>query len=435
MTRCLVTGAYGFIGAHLVAALLAEGYEVVGAGRDLDLGRRLLPDIDWIEADFNRDVEVRAWLPRLEGIDVVLNCVGILQSTFQDNAENIHGGATVALFRACAEAGVPRLIHISAMSAEAEVATSYAQTKVQGDKALKDLDLNWLIVKPSLVVGAGSHGGTSVIRGLAGVPLVTPLPSGGRQVMQPIHMSDLCLGLAKLAASETPSRRRLFATGPETMTLADVVAQHRRWLGFPPARAIALPGWLMVPALKIGDALGYVGTATALRTTSMVQLEHMGHASPQPFAEATGIALQPLSTAMQRAPATLQDRMHARAFFALGLAQAAIALFWIATGALTLLPGAAAEAWQILVAGGLTKPWAGAIVYGGAILDIILGLLFVSSNWLRPAGAMQLMLAGVYLIGGLLYRPDLWLDPLGPLVKVIPIMAATLLVMALSEKR
>jgi uncharacterized protein YbjT (DUF2867 family) len=63
--RCLVTGAYGFIGSAVVTALQRDGVTVVGAGRDLDLARRLMPDIAWVACDFNIDVEVSDWLPRL----------------------------------------------------------------------------------------------------------------------------------------------------------------------------------------------------------------------------------------------------------------------------------------------------------------------------------------------------------------------------------
>ncbi len=58
--RCLVTGAYGFIGSAVVAALRREGVSVVGAGRDLDLARRIHPDIEWIACDFNTDVAWRS---------------------------------------------------------------------------------------------------------------------------------------------------------------------------------------------------------------------------------------------------------------------------------------------------------------------------------------------------------------------------------------
>jgi len=55
--KILVTGAYGFIGSHIVAGLVAAGHRVVGCGRDIALGRRLIPHIDWIACDLNRDTD------------------------------------------------------------------------------------------------------------------------------------------------------------------------------------------------------------------------------------------------------------------------------------------------------------------------------------------------------------------------------------------
>jgi nucleoside-diphosphate-sugar epimerase len=87
--RCLVTGAYGFIGAAVARALQREGFTVIGAGRDLDVARRIVPDIASIECDFNRDVEVADWLPRLEAIDIVVK-----QIRMRDLAEQaVAGGA------------------------------------------------------------------------------------------------------------------------------------------------------------------------------------------------------------------------------------------------------------------------------------------------------------------------------------------------------
>ncbi len=94
-------------------------------------------------------------------IDAVVNCVGILQGSLRDDASRIHADATIALFQACAAAGIKRLVHVSAVSAEADVASSYARSKAKADAALEKLDVNWLIVKPSLVIGQGSYGGTS----------------------------------------------------------------------------------------------------------------------------------------------------------------------------------------------------------------------------------------------------------------------------------
>ncbi len=75
--RILVTGAYGFIGSHIVTGLRSAGHEVVGCGRDTALGPRLHPDIEWLACDFNRDTSADVWRPRVTGIDAVVNCAGI----------------------------------------------------------------------------------------------------------------------------------------------------------------------------------------------------------------------------------------------------------------------------------------------------------------------------------------------------------------------
>ena len=82
----------------------------------------------------------------------VVNCVGILQGSLRDDASRIHVDSTIALFQACAGAGIKRLVDISAVSAEANVESSYARSKAKADAALEKLDLDWLIVKPSLVI-------------------------------------------------------------------------------------------------------------------------------------------------------------------------------------------------------------------------------------------------------------------------------------------
>lgn len=272
--RCLVTGAYGFIGSEVVAALRREGVSVIGAGRDLALARRVLPGIEWIACDFNTDVTPADWTPRLAGIDAVVNCVGILQGSLRDDSERIHARATIALFEACAAVGVRRVVHVSAVSAETEVPTEYARSKARADAALGRLDANWLIVKPSLVIGRGAHGGTSLLRGLAGLPLLLPLPGEGGERFQPIAIDDLARGIARLAARDEPSRITLHAAGPETVSLRNILVSYRAWLGFGRAREVAVPLPILRLLLRLGDAAGYLGHVTSARSTSLAQLRY-----------------------------------------------------------------------------------------------------------------------------------------------------------------
>ena len=433
--RCLVTGAYGFIGSAVVAALRREGVTVVGAGRDLELARRIHPDIEWIECDFNNDVEVAHWLPRLKHIDAVVNCVGILQGSLRDDASRIHADATIALFQACAAAGIKRLVHVSAVSAEADVASSYARSKAKADAALEKLDLNWLIVKPSLVIGQGSYGGTSLMRGLAGLPFVLPLPGEGRERFQPIALDDLAAGLAKLAVSGAPSRTTLYAAGPETVSVRDILVAYRAWLGFSPAREIVVPLPLLRALLKLGDVAGWLGHVSSARTTSLVQLRYDTLVDGAAFAQASGVAPKGFSEMLRALPATLQDRLHARSFFAVPVLHVTLAAFWILTGILTLMPQSFASATALVADAGLNAGFAKVLVAAASIADIVLGALFLLPGWVRRAGLAQLALSAFYLVGLSLLTPGLWSDHFGPLLKVVPMMAATLVVMAFQEKR
>ena len=118
----------------------------------------------------NRMVSPEDWLNYLRGVDGVVNCAGILQTRNGQSAAAIHHGAPAALFEACVAKGVRRVVQISAVSADDAAGTEYARTKKAADDHLRSLNLDWTVLRPSLVYAQGSYGGTSVIRGIAGFP-------------------------------------------------------------------------------------------------------------------------------------------------------------------------------------------------------------------------------------------------------------------------
>ncbi|MGK2923572.1 MAG: NAD(P)H-binding protein [Methyloceanibacter sp.] len=432
--RCLVTGAYGFIGREVVTALIREGVSVVGAGRDLDFGRRIFPDIDWIACDFNRDTDVSQWRERLGGIDAVVNCVGILQGTVKDNAERIHGDATIALFEACTETGVRRVVHVSAVSAESDVVSGYARSKAKADTALASLDLDWVIVKPSLVIGPGAYGGTALMRGLAGLPYILPLPGPATERFQPIAADDLARGIVKLVTGETVRRETLFAAGPEALSVRDILRSLRAWLGFAPAWELAVPLPLLRILLRFGDVAGWIGHASAVRTTSLTQMLYDRIVDGERFARIAG-PVKTFAETLQSTPATMQDRLHARAYFAVPFLQVALAVFWILSGLIALGPSTTLLAGTILAHIGVDPALAQPLVALGAAVDVLAGILFLVPGWVRRAGALQLAISTVYLVGLSVVAPALWFDPFGALLKIVPLMGATLVVMAFQEKR
>ena len=434
--RCLVTGAYGFIGSAVVAALRREGVTVVGAGRDLELARRIHPDIEWIACDFNNDVEVAHWLPRLKHIDAVVNCVGILQGSLRDDASRIHADATIALFQACAAAGIKRLVHVSAVSAEADVASSYARSKAKADAALETARSDWLIVKPSLVIGQGSYGGTSLMRGLAGLPFVLPLPGEGARALSADRARRSCRGPRQARRERARPRARRFmprdprrsAYATSSSPIAPGLALARRARSWCRCRCFALCSSLAMS--RAGSAMSPPRAPPrwcSCATTRLVD----GAA----FAQASGVAPKGFSEMLRASPATLQDRLHARSFFAVPVLHVTLAAFWILTGILTLMPESFASATALVRDAGLNAGFAKVLVAAASITDILLGALFLLPGWVRRAGTAQLVLSAFYLVGLSLLAPGLWTDHFGPLLKVVPMMAATLVVMAFEEKR
>lgn len=429
--RVLVTGAYGFIGAHVVAALIAAGHEAVCAVRGARIDSRF-PGITAIACDMACDVHPEDWLPRLAGVDAVVNVAGILREHGANTFAAIHEQAPLALFRACQERGVRRIIQLSALGNPAD--GEFIASKHRGDALLADLDLDWLVLRPSLVYGTrGSYGGTSLLRALAALPGVVQLPKGGDQHVQPIAVEDV--GIAVVAALARPecARRVIELIGPEAMTLRDYLKAWRRWLGFGRMRVWPAPlGWARWVA-ALGDRFG----DGPLCRTMMRMLErgNVGSRDALPrLHEELGITPRTLQRALDEAPSQVQDRWHARLYFLLPTLRVLMALLWIISGVVGWLTSASDVA--TLTASSLISEYTALLLARlTGSLDLLLGVLCLL-RW-RPRwvlGAMLVMVLGYTLGIGLLW-PMQWLAPFGGLAKNLPLLAALAILLATDERR
>lgn len=149
--RILLTGASGFIGRHLREALLSAGHVVVCAGRSPEPVQACS---EFVEADFTRDFNMGDWIPKLRGIEVVINAVGIIREKGLQTFDLVHVRTPRALFDACVIAGVGRVIQISALGADEGAQSEYHLSKSRADRYLAGLPIAWTIVQPSLIYGA-----------------------------------------------------------------------------------------------------------------------------------------------------------------------------------------------------------------------------------------------------------------------------------------
>ncbi|MDP1632094.1 MAG: SDR family oxidoreductase [Caulobacter sp.] len=430
--RVLVLGASGFIGSHVAASLAAAGHTVRAGARRPEAARRIAPSHDWVRAEFGDLTTPDLWVPLLADVDAVVNCVGVLQDSAGDSVRAAHVTGPAALIAACDAEGPTRLVHLSAVGADEQSGTAYGESKQATERLVRASRLDWVVLRPSLVLARGVYGGSALMRGLAAFPFVIPL-AGGTGRFRPVAMEDLCAAVVALVEPGAPARLTVDVAGPETVSLGGLLSGLRGWLGLAPAPLLRLPVSLVGPVARLGDLLGWLGWPSALRTTSLRQMAHDVAGAPGDLATLVGVRPRAFTQWLSETPATVQDRWHARLYLLRPLAIVSLGVFWIATGLITVWPGWEAAVGVLRAAGyGEASP---VLAGGGAVLDISLGGLLWVRRWSRAAAIGMALTACSYLLAGALSAPLLWLDPLGPLLKIPPIILLALFVAATDDRR
>ncbi|GAB2181802.1 hypothetical protein DLREEDagrD3_20250 [Denitratisoma sp. agr-D3] len=264
--RILLCGATGFIGRHLAERLRRAGHDVVPASRH--------PLPGGVAMDYMTDTTPAAWLPRLQGIDAVVNAVGILIESATATYDPIHHRGPSALFDACVQAGVRRVVQISALGAETAT-TPYFATKLAAESHLQGLPLDWQIVRPSLVYGPDGDA-ARMFHLLAALPVVS-LPAGGHQSMQPVHVDDLAEAVLALLQADVPARQVVEAVGARPVSYREMLACYRRGMGWGPALGVPVPGFLVALTARLLDFVP--GSVLNSDTWRMLQQGSVGAAS------------------------------------------------------------------------------------------------------------------------------------------------------------
>jgi uncharacterized protein YbjT (DUF2867 family) len=426
--RVLVTGAGGLIGGAVAGALAGRGHSVVAASRPG--GARGPMGTDPVALDF-ATATAGDWTAALAGVDAVVNCVGVLQASTRDSPEAAHARGPEVLFAACEAAGVGRVVHLSAVGVDRGARSSFSATKAAGDAALVASGLDWVILRPSVVLGPPVYGASALFRGLSALPLVPRAADAGP--LQVVQLDDLVEAVLRLAERPEVSRVALEVVGPERLGFDEVVALYRRWHRWPPARAVAVPGWLFALGYRLGDLAAWLGWRPPMRSNARLEVARGAVGDPGPWSRATGIVPRRLADALAASPPSVQDRWFARLFLLKPVAFGLFALFWIVTGLTSIGPGYAIGV-EYLARGGVER-WAGPLVVAGGLGDLVIGIAIAFRRTARLGLYAALAVSLSYLAAGTAVRPDLWIDPLGALSKIGPIVALNLVCLAILEDR
>lgn len=417
----LITGATGFIGRRLVDALRADGHRVIRVTRHAEA------DADAITADFTRDCDAATWVPRLAGVDVVINAVGILREHGAQTFENIHARAPQALFAACAAAGVKHVVQISALGAD-RGSTGYFTSKHAADEFLEALPVAWTIVQLLLVFGRGGASARLFCL-LASLPIIA-LPGGGQQQVQPIHIDDAVVAIRRIIATSAMHGRRVALVGPEPIRLKEFLQRLRARMQLSPGRFLTIPAAVMRVCAAVAEHL----PGSMLDRETLAMLDAGNTSSP---VDTKRLLARPPKSPEQLIAHDQRDAMlrDAQLAWLLPLLRVSIALVWIWTGIVSVGLYPRQQSYELLARVGITGTLAAPMLYGAAVLDLLVGigtLLLSRRRWLW---LLQLVLIAGYTLLITLRLPEFWMHPYGPLSKNLVMLAAIYLSYTLEARR
>lgn len=371
------------------------------------------------------------WLPHLRGVDAVINCAGVLQSSARDQVHPVHVEGPAALFLACEQAGVRRVIHFSALGVDRERPSEFSQSKAIGDELLMIRDLDWVILRPSVVLGHAAYGASALFRGLAALPILPLMPTTGE--LQVVQLEDVVETVARLLRPAAPSRLALELVDPERLSFGDVIDTYRLWLGWRTAPRINLPPQIASLMYMLGDLAGHMGWRPPMRTTAKKEIARGAVGDAGAWRMATEIRPASLKATLAARPASVQERWFARLYFLKPMIFAVLPAFWIGTGIISLTIGFT-EGLELMRRTPAAELAVSTVIVG-ALGDIAIGAATALRRTARLGLYAGIGLSLFYFIAGSLLLPALWNDPLGPLLKIWPILVLHLLALAILEDR
>ena len=237
MATILVTGATGFVGSHVIPALIDDGHRVVALARDAEraalVERRLNPAQRAAIETRIGDVTTAASLPAaMAGIDAIVHLAAIPRDF--DGGQSlrlVNTEGTRNVVHAAREAGVRRFVHQGAMAVVDDPELHYASSKARAMAIVRESGLDWTILEPSLLFGP-RDGFFNLIAGLVRMsPGVVPITGSGGARFQPLAIGDLASVVVDVLADDMTIGREYQLGGPRYWTYREIVEEVLRAMG------------------------------------------------------------------------------------------------------------------------------------------------------------------------------------------------------------
>lgn len=435
--KILVLGASGLIGRFVADDLRARAFHVVAIARRLSPSQKANA-LDLELPVVSMDAAALARLIRDHAVDVVVNCLGVLQDGPGGDTRAVHLDFVERLRDGIVSSGrAVRLIHISIPGTANADRTAFSQTKREAERLIAASGLPYAILRPGFVIAPSAYGGSAMLRALAALPLALPATEATTP-FQPVAVEDIAATIAWLASRDigdvTTNALIWELMQPEPVRLGGVIEQFRMLFGAPKSPRFTPPGFLIDVGAKLGDLASHLGWMSPMRSTAIAELRRGVTGDPQPWMEATGIVPKTIAQTVEQRGATIQDKWFARLYLVKALVIASLTLFWTASGFIALFISYDAAA-GIQSSHGFPPSLVAPVTILTSLMDMSIGVLIA----VRRTCAFGLI-AGIvaslgYMVGAAVLTPDLWIEPLGALVKTGPAIVLMLVALLTLDNR
>ncbi|NSX32475.1 complex I NDUFA9 subunit family protein [Brevundimonas vesicularis] len=267
-------GGSGFIGSQAVRALARRGWRIRVAVRNPVLAIEIQPlgdpgQIQFMRCDITNPADVAQ---AVRGADAVVNLVGVLHDAGGKRGfDAVHTEAAKTIAEAAKAAGVQRLVQISAIGADAASPSAYGRTKAQAEAAVRDVYPDAVILRPSLVFGAGDSF-LNRFAAMATMAPALPLIGGGETRFQPVYVGDVAEAIARGVTRADAAGRTYELGGPSLYTFREVLELVRRETGRD-RMLVSVPFIVAKPLGSLLQLSRFVGLTPPLTRDQVLMLE------------------------------------------------------------------------------------------------------------------------------------------------------------------
>lgn len=213
-----ITGGSGFIGSHLVKAF-----------KELDCSLNLLTHDKTISGINSKYKVVQGSINNYESLvefcneaEIIVHLIGIIAETRTKTFQNTVAEGTKNLVRAAQFCNVKKIIYLSALGTSPDANTKYHQTKYIAEQLIIKSNINYLILRPSVIYGPGD-GFINLLQGLLKIPLITPIVGHGKYLLQPVYIDDLVNVIKQSVFSDNIKNEIIDIAGVEKLEYLEIL--------------------------------------------------------------------------------------------------------------------------------------------------------------------------------------------------------------------